>query len=74
MIGDDKTPLQVKVTPVGFIVYVASYPVWYLTQTLTFIYEVIGNVCHITTIGIMNNIVCVFAQFLQAAETAEKFR
>ena len=73
MIGDDKTPLYIKVTPVCFIVYVITDSVWYLTQTLTFIYEVIGNVCHIVTIGIVDNLVCVFAQFLYAAETAEKF-
>lgn len=61
MIRKDKTPFQIKVTPVGFIVYVVTDSVWYLTQTFTFIYEVIGNVCHIVTIGIMDNIDCMFA-------------
>lgn len=50
VIGDDETPLQVKVTPVCFIVYVAADSFGYLTETLTFIYKVIGNVSHIVTV------------------------
>ena len=61
MIRNDKTPLKIKVTPVGFIVYVVTDSVWYLAQTLTFIYEVLGNVCHIVTIRIMDNNDCMFA-------------
>ena len=61
VIGDDETPLQVKVTPVCFIIYVAADSFGYLTETLTFIYKVIGNVGHIVTAGILDNLVCVFA-------------
>lgn len=43
VIGDDETPLQVKVTPVCFIVYVAADSFGYLTETLTFIYKVIDK-------------------------------
>ena len=34
--------------------------------------EVIGNVRHIVTIGIMDNIVCMFAQFFQTAVIAKQ--
>ena len=74
MIGDDKAPLYGKVTSIGFIVYVVSNLVRYFPQTAAFVYKIVGNVRHIVTAGIVDNLVRMFTQFLQTAVIAEQLR